>query len=51
MTRENGENEVGVSSTITISGGEANIVLEETSELYGKGRSKLRTMIRDESVM
>ena len=34
-----------------ISSGKVNIILEETSELFGKGRSKLRTMIRDESVM
>ena len=56
-TRENGENEVGASSTITtislrvISGGEVNITFEETSEPFGKGRSKLRTTVRDESVM
>ena len=34
-----------------ISSGEVNVVLEETSELLGKGGSKLRTMIRDESVV
>ena len=34
-----------------ISSGEANIILEETSEFLGKGRSKLRTLVRDESVM
>ena len=56
-TRENGENEVGASSTITtislrvISGGEVNIIFEETSEPFGEGRSKLRTMVRDESIM
>ena len=34
-----------------ISSGEANIILEEMSKLFGEGRSKLRTTIRDESVM
>ena len=34
-----------------ISSGEVNIILEEMSKLFGEGRSKLRTMIRDESVM
>ena len=34
-----------------ISSGKANIVLEETSKFFGKGRSKLRTTVRDESVM
>ena len=29
----------------------ANVVLEETSEFFGEGRSKLRAMIRDESVV
>ena len=34
-----------------ISSGKANIVLEEMSKFFGEGRSKLRTMVRDESVM
>ena len=34
-----------------ISSGEANIVFEETSEFFGECRSKLRTTIRDESVV
>ena len=43
-----------LSLTITlrmISGGQANIILEEMSEFFGEGGSKLRTMIRDESIM
>ena len=34
-----------------ISGGKANIILEEMSKLLGEGRSTLRTMIIDESVV
>ena len=30
---------------------EANIILEEVSKFFGKGRGKLRTMVGDESVM
>ena len=31
--------------------GEANIILEETSEFLGKGRSKLRASVGDESIV
>ena len=34
-----------------IGSGEVNIILKEMSEFFGKGRSKLRTMIRDESIV
>ena len=34
-----------------IGGRKENIILEETSEFFGEGRSKTRTTIGDESVM
>ena len=34
-----------------IGSGEANIILEETSEFLGKGRSKLRASVGDESIV
>ena len=34
-----------------IGSGEANIIFEEASELFGEGRGELWTMVRDESVM
>ena len=34
-----------------ISSGKVNIILEETSEFFGKGRSKLRATVGDESVV
>ena len=34
-----------------VGSGEANIILEETSKFLSKGRSELRALVRDESVM
>ena len=34
-----------------IGSGEANIILEETSEFLSEGRSELRASVRDESIM
>ena len=34
-----------------IGSGEANIILEEMSEFFGKGRSELRTSVGDESIV
>ena len=34
-----------------IGSGEVNIIFEEMSEFFGKGRSELRTSVRDESIM
>ena len=34
-----------------IGSGEANIILEETSKFLGKGRSKLRASVGDESIV
>ena len=42
----------GLSISLRMVGsGEVNIVFEESSEFLGKGRSELRTSVRDESVM
>ena len=34
-----------------IGSGEANIILKEMSKFFGKGRSELRTLVRDESIV
>ena len=43
---------LGLTVSLRVVGcGQADAILEETSELLGKGRGKLRATIRDEGIM